>query len=328
MQGSVLDEVYMRSLPQADIIYAYGVLHHTGDTWQALENSRIPLSPNGVFYVALYSHTNYYNLHVAHGHPTPEQWLEIKQRYNRAGVLRRTVMEWHYVSETYLWKKWEDFWWELRNSPSQAIQRIYDFGREVSVYQENRGMEFWTDVRDWLGGWPMEFVKESEVVQFAESRLGLELLEMITGEGNTEYVLQPGGAKNYWQDLLRQYTFEELSPSFSPNEGYCWLAPLPHLHDLADSDEMPTRSNLRLFEDGKQLSFAHAPHITIQKAGEGRYSHWQDRLYFSTSDNSNPNTNGRSYTIRYLPTIINNNLQINPIKPREATLTEQNINEF
>jgi len=132
----------------------------------------------------------------------------------------------------------------------------------------------------------------------------LELLEMITGEGNTEFVFQPVGAQNYWQDLLGQYAIEELSPSFPHDEGYCWLAPLVHLRDLADIDAMPRRSNLRLFEDNQQLAFAHAPHITIQQAGEGRYSHWDDKLYFSTSDNSNPNTNGRRYKIRYLPSMI------------------------
>lgn len=186
------------------------------------------------------------------------------------------------------------------NFPSKAIQRIRDFGKVVSTYQENRGMEFWTDVRDWLGGWPMDFLRESEVIQFAESRLGLELLEMLTGEGNTEFVFQPVGAKNYWQDLLGQYTIEELPPSFSSREGYCWVVPLPHLSDLADLPEMPRRSSLRMFEDGRPLMFAHAPLVSIQKVGEGRYSHWEDKLYFSTSDNSDPNTNGRRYTIRYL----------------------------
>ena len=162
-------------------------------------------------------------------------------------------------------------------------------------------MEFWTDVRDWLGGWPMDFLRESEVIHFAENRLGLELLEMNTGEGNTEYVFQPVGAKNYWTELLRKYHLEELSPSFSHDEGYCWMSSLPHLSHIADNEEKPRRSNLRVFEDGKQLMFAHAPLITVQKAGEGRYNHWHEKLYFSASDNSNPNTNGRRYSIRYLP---------------------------
>jgi hypothetical protein len=248
----------------------------------------------------LYSQTSYANAHLAWGNPTPMQWLEIKQRYNRAGILRKRSMEWKYISHNFLWRDLNHFLSELKR-PSVAIQRIRDFIRVVSVYQESRGMELWTDVRDWLGGWPMDFLKESEVVEFAESCLDLELLDMITGEGNTEFVFQPIGAHNYWDDLLKQYIIEELSPPYYHNESYCWMALLPHLGDFADGEEWPTRSNLRLLEDGKQLAFAHAPNIAIQKGGEGRYSHWRDKLYFSTSDNSNPNTNGRHYTIRYLP---------------------------
>jgi 2-polyprenyl-3-methyl-5-hydroxy-6-metoxy-1,4-benzoquinol methylase len=299
-QGSVLDEAFMGSLPQADIIYAWGVLHHTGNTWKALENSRIPLAPYGVLFIALYSRTNYVNAHLAWGNPTPEQWLEIKQRYNRAGILGKKVMEWEYILRNFLLWDIGHFLSKLK-SPYEVIQRLRNKIRVISAYKESRGMAFRTDVRDWLGGWPMDFLKEPEVVQFAETRLGLQLLDMITGEGNTEFIFRPIGAKNYWDGLLKQYTMEEFPSPYHHNGGYCWMAALPHLCDLADNEENPTGSNLRTFEDGKQLAFAHAPRIAIQKAGEGRYSHWQDKLYFSTSDNSDPNTNGRDYTIRYLP---------------------------
>jgi len=299
-QGSVLDEAFMRALPQADIIYAWGVLHHTGDTWKALTNSRVPLSPNGVAVIALYSYTCYYNAHLAFGNLTPEQWLEIKQRYNKAGFFAKKLLEWQYVSRNFLWRDLEQFWWEIKR-PSRAIQRIRDFYGVISTYKDRRGMEFWTDVRDWLGGWPMDFVKESEVVRFAGSQLGLELLDLITGEGNTEFIFRPIGAQNYWDEVMRRYVREELASPFSHKEGYCWMASLPHLSGLADTEERPTQSSLRMLEDGRLLQFAHAPHLTIAKAGEGRYSHWQDNLYFSTSDNSDPNTNGRRYEIRYLP---------------------------
>lgn len=302
-QGSILDDVFMYSLPQVDIIYAWGVLHHTGNTWKALENSRIPLSSNGILLTALYSYTNYFNGHLQSAKPTPEQWLVIKRRYNKAGILGKKIMEWRHILRTFLWEDFNHFWSELK-TPAKAIQTIRGFYKGVSGYKESRGMELWTDVRDWLGGWPMDFLKESEVIQFAESRLELELLDMATGEGNTEFIFRPIGAKNYWDDLLEQYVTEELPPPFSYDEGYCWIASVPHLFDIADDEERPTYSNLRMLENGNQLSFAHAPHVTIQKAGVGRYKHWQDKLYFSTSDNSNPNINGHRYTIRYLPSNI------------------------
>ncbi len=64
----------------------------------------------------------------------------------------------------------------------------------------------------------------------------------------------------------------------------------------ADSNEDPTRSRLRLFEDGNPLPGAHSPHQEIADLGGGRYSHWGRAIIFSASDGSDPNTNGRSYS--------------------------------
>ena len=51
-----------------------------------------------------------------------------------------------------------------------------------------------------------------------------------------------------------------------------------------------------VFEDGLMLGLAHASHDHIRRFGRGRFSHWGNQVIFSTSDNSDPNTNGRSYT--------------------------------
>ena len=67
-----------------------------------------------------------------------------------------------------------------------------------------------------------------------------------------------------------------------------------------DTAAAPTVSQLRIFENGKELGPAHSAHADIRTYGAGRFSHWSDgtttSLYFSASDNSNPMTNGRSYT--------------------------------
>ena len=54
-QGSALDEPYLRSLGTFDIVYSWGVLHHTGAMWRALELATIPLGPDGRLYIALYN---------------------------------------------------------------------------------------------------------------------------------------------------------------------------------------------------------------------------------------------------------------------------------
>jgi hypothetical protein len=49
-------------------------------------------------------------------------------------------------------------------------------------------MSFYTDIKDWLGGWPMEFSSIADVKKFADQELGLELRNIKAGEANTEYL--------------------------------------------------------------------------------------------------------------------------------------------
>ena len=67
-----------------------------------------------------------------------------------------------------------------------------------------------------------------------------------------------------------------------------------------DTNEQPTRSILRVLEDGLELGAPHTQHATIRSVGGGTYSHWYNTLYFSTSDNSDPTVNGRKYTLTTL----------------------------
>jgi hypothetical protein len=87
-----------------------------------------------------------------------------------------------------------------------------------------------------------------------------------------------------------------------PEEGLAWQFDLDQTHlgsELAafsDDVDVWSRSPLRLFEDGRPLGPGHALHRLIRGKGNGSYSHWQARLIFSTSDNSDPNMNGRTYS--------------------------------
>jgi hypothetical protein len=92
-----------------------------------------------------------------------------------------------------------------------------------------------------------------------------------------------------------------LRGPFLPNEGHCWTTHLPRLRHMADSPESPQRSPLMLYENGVPFLDAHELHRDIRTEGRGLFSHWQDFLYFSTSDNSDPNTNGRRYSYTVSP---------------------------
>jgi hypothetical protein len=79
------------------------------------------------------------------------------------------------------------------------------------------------------------------------------------------------------------------------DSGFCYKIGYD-LPEIGDSNTSPTVSKLRLFENGVELGPAHSNHNDIRNFGLGQFSHWGNSLYFSTSDNTNPLTNGRKYT--------------------------------
>ena len=79
--------------------------------------------------------------------------------------------------------------------------------------------------------------------------------------------------------------------------GVAYVAALPKLDSLGDSQDAVTRSNLLVCENNNVLGPMHSAHPEIAKEGHGRYSHWINSLIFSSSDNTNPNTNGRTYSV-------------------------------
>lgn len=69
------------------------------------------------------------------------------------------------------------------------------------------------------------------------------------------------------------------------------------LRSEADSNERPARSPVRLCEDGKLIGMPHSLHDDVRGKGGGLFSHWLDGFLFSTPDNTDPNSNGRRYTL-------------------------------
>jgi SAM-dependent methyltransferase len=166
-QGSVLDDALMASLPTYDLVYSWGVLHHTGDVWKAIDLAASRVAAGGLFYIALYSAD-------VQKDPPPEFWLDVKQRYVSAGWWQRRRMDWWYV-------------WRFMMGRNPALFPLV-FWR-MYTHSRIRGMNLFTDIRDWLGGWPMQFVWDAEAVTFVEDR-GFRLKAIATGEANTEFLFE------------------------------------------------------------------------------------------------------------------------------------------
>ena len=88
-----------------------------------------------------------------------------------------------------------------------------------------------------------------------------------------------------------------LAGPFEHDQGRLWTT-CPLL-PRGDDNDNPFASKLCLYENECRLTDAHHAHSAIRLAGGGRYSHWGNRLFFSTTDDSDPNANGRTYSFDF-----------------------------
>jgi 2-polyprenyl-6-hydroxyphenyl methylase/3-demethylubiquinone-9 3-methyltransferase len=159
-RGSALDRDYLGRLGQFDIVYSWGVLHHTGRMWDALTYVGDLVAPGGRLFVALYNDTG----------TQARRWRTIKKTYNRLPRLLRapfaavvTVPE-----------------------EAKAIARALAKGQPLGYveswrnYRSRRGMSRWHDIVDWVGGYPYEFATPDEVFEFYQAR-GFALENMHVG---------------------------------------------------------------------------------------------------------------------------------------------------
>lgn len=272
-QGSVLDRAYMQALGSFDLVYSWGVLHHTGAMWDAVRHAAIPIREGGEFYIALYSSDTYVD-------PSPEEWIAIKKAYNFASPLKKKLMEADHLYRQVIVP-------ELKAGRS-ALAAIRNYG--------SRGMNIWADIKDWLGGYPMEFAGLHETQDFVARQIGLPMVNVVNGEGCTEYVFADPAQNAHWRTCNAQRALQPLYGPFQSVGGYGFQAHLPAHAAVADDNGFNQRSRLMLFEDGVPLGLAHTIHELIRNRGAGRFSHWQDWLVFSARDNTDPNANGRSYS--------------------------------
>ena len=82
-----------------------------------------------------------------------------------------------------------EIWYIWRFQLHRNIFRLPLLLKTMINYRKNRGMNIFTDIRDWLGGWPMEFVRDADAVSFCKN-LGLRLENIAAGEANTEFLFK------------------------------------------------------------------------------------------------------------------------------------------
>ncbi len=190
-----------------------------------------------------------------------------------------------------------EVWYVLRFHALPALiqgQNVFDVIRKYG--STRRGMSFATDVKDWLGGYPMDFASLRETESFCKGQLGLDLVNVKTGEGCTEYLFCRLDLNAHWRSIVKGRKLVPLPGPYVPLGGAAYAVSLPHLEDQSDCPDLQRRSQLMMYEDGRMLGLAHSRHDDIKQHGHGRFSHWGKDLLFSATDGSDPNVNLRLYS--------------------------------
>ncbi len=176
-QGSALDADYLSKLGQWDIVYSWGVLHHTGDMKRALE-TMIPLvKDDGALFIAIYNKQRI----------ATNLWTGIKRTYVRGGTLVRGIILTVCIG-----------YFILRGLFADLLRWRNPLKRYTEQYTP-RGMSVFYDWIDWVGGYPFETAKPEEIFCFYRKR-GFTLEKLVTCYGTSginEYVFRkmPAAAK-------------------------------------------------------------------------------------------------------------------------------------
>lgn len=138
IEKSILDDD-TAALGEFDLVYSWGVLHHTGAMWDAIDAASKRVKPGGIFALAIYRRT-----------PLCWMWRIEKRVFTNAGRTTRGVIRAIYTRAYKLGLR------ATGRNPKRYIEE----------YNNVRGMNFYNDIDDWLGGYPYESATEAEVEQF------------------------------------------------------------------------------------------------------------------------------------------------------------------
>jgi 2-polyprenyl-3-methyl-5-hydroxy-6-metoxy-1,4-benzoquinol methylase len=157
-RGSILDREYLAKLGQFDIVYSWGVLHHTGQMWAALANAADLVAPGGRLFIAIYNDQD----------AISRRWGWVKRKYNESKLLRRPLLLGSFL-HLYGRSLVKDF---LRLRP---FQTLIGYGKVDTP----RGMSLWPDLVDWVGGYPFEVARPEAIFEFYRDH-GFELTNLAT----------------------------------------------------------------------------------------------------------------------------------------------------
>lgn len=173
--GSVLDQAFLNTLGQFDFVYSWGVLHHTGAMWRAIENAASLVKPLGYLYIAIYNKADGFAFYDDGRFGPSSMWLVEKKIYSVLPKPLQAAIDYGVMGAMIVL-----YAVTLRNPLSK-----------IRGHKALRGMSWRIDIKDWLGGYPYEYASVSEIFSFLEPR-GFTLRNLVSTNGlrNNEFLFQ------------------------------------------------------------------------------------------------------------------------------------------
>ncbi|MGI8919467.1 MAG: class I SAM-dependent methyltransferase [Pyrinomonadaceae bacterium] len=159
-EGSALSPEYLAGLGKFDVVYSWGVLHHTGKMWEALDNAQRLVAPGGKLFIAIYNDTG----------SQSSRWNFIKKTYNGLPGFLKSPFALLVTAPA-----------EIKSfARSLVTLKPGEYFRSWTTYNERRGMSRWRDVIDWVGGYPYEVATPDEIFDFYRAK-GFSLTKLNCG---------------------------------------------------------------------------------------------------------------------------------------------------
>lgn len=175
INASVLDDDFINGLGKFDLVYSWGVLHHTGQMWKAIENACKLVADSGYLCIAIYNKSDGLNVYPDFRFGNSYFWLWEKKLY---------------VSLPKILQKFVDFVAMMILITFYLITFTNPF-KKIRDHKSFRGMSWKTDIIDWLGGYPYEFATVEEIFKFVKPKgFSLENLNSNNGLMNNEFLFR------------------------------------------------------------------------------------------------------------------------------------------
>ena len=174
-RGSILNPDFVENLGKFDIVYSWGVLHHTGAMWSAITAALQCVAPQGLLYIAIYNQADAMGFYPDGRFVSSKFWKIEKKLYYRLPCFFQSIIDYTIMTSLII----------------GALILLKNPYKMIKNHSKYRGMAWSTDIKDWLGGYPYEYASVSSIFNYIKPLgFSLENLHSHSSLLNNEFLFK------------------------------------------------------------------------------------------------------------------------------------------